>query len=380
MAGKPKYDWPPDEQLVTDILGAGTVVAYAKARGLAAATVYSHLDRQNIREQVQERLRAANRPEVVNEDPEAQLRRDIHARVKRKKRIAVADLADDLDVSPRRIREALERLRADGYRVPEEKGEVVLESVAPDKLNLHRSLLEGEQLTVGLVSDTHLSSNEQALDHLELAYDVFADRGITEVWHSGDWTCGVGIFPTQHSEIFNHTFESQVDYLEANYPSRPGIVTRGISGNHDIEGQFGRVGANPVIALANRRDDVEFLGDYSAWIELPNGAWVHLLHGKGGMSYAYSYKAQKLVDGYPSGRKPAILAPGHWHVSGWIEQRAVNVIWPGCFEWKSKFLERLGLTPAVGFWILNLTLGDDGSLVRLVPEWHRFYEGRAVAA
>jgi hypothetical protein len=105
---------------------------------------------------------------------------------------------------------------------------------------------------------------------------------------------------------------------------------------------------------------------------------VHLLHGKGGMNYAESYEAQKLVDGYPGERKPAILHPGHWHVSGWIEQRAVNIVWPACFAWRSPFMARLGLSPALGFWIIRGTLGDDGSLVRFRPEWHRFYERRHV--
>jgi hypothetical protein len=164
------------------------------------------------------------------------------------------------------------------------------------------------------------------------------------------------------------------------YPHREGITTRGITGNHDIEGEFGKLGANPVVAFSNQRDDIEFLGDFSAWVELPNGAWAHLLHGKGGMSYAYSYKAQKLVDGYPSGRKPALLCVGHWHVHGTIEARAVQVVFPGCFEWASPFMERLGLAPAVGFHILHLTLGEDGSLVKFMPEWFRFHEGRVVSS
>lgn len=107
---------------------------------------------------------------------------------------------------------------------------------------------------------------------------------------------------------------------------------------------------------------------------------MHLLHGKGGMSYAYSYKAQKLVDGYPGGRKPAILIPGHWHVRGNIRARDVEVLWPGCFEWQSTFLKRLGLHPAVGFHVLEFTVGDDGSVVKWQPTWHPFYAGRVVSA
>lgn len=372
-------DWPTDEELLALIARAGSVNAAARTMGVPEPSLSGRLGRRGLRDRI------AGTPTPlppVPDDPLGDLAARARELLKRKRSLDVENLADTLDVSPRRAREALDRLRTDGYRVPPERdgGHIELQNVAPDKLNLHRSLLEGDEIQIGVVSDTHLSSNEAALPELNLAYDTFAERGITEVLHAGDFTAGVGIFRTQAAEIQRHTFETQVDHLVDTYPSRPGIVTRGISGNHDIEGDFGKVGANPVVALANRRPDIEFLGDYSAWVELPNGAWLHLLHGKGGMSYAYSYKAQKLADSYPSGRKPAILIPGHWHVSGHIEQRGVQVLWPGCFEWKSKFMERLGLSPSVGFWILRLTLGEDGSLVKFAPEWNRFWEGRTVAA
>jgi len=333
----------------------------------------------------QQRLKSAGREEraIYSEKVQEQdFLATVHEIVRRKKRISVERIADELDVSPRRIRDALTTLRVEGYRIPESDGVIELAAVQPDQHNLHKldpRLLQGDTITVGIVSDTHLSSNEQALEELNLAYDHFAELGIREVWHAGDFTCGVGIFRGQSAEIFNHTFERQVDYLVENYPQREGIVTRGISGNHDIEGDFGKAGANPVVALANKRDDIEFLGDYSAWVEMPNGAWTHLLHPKGGMSYSVSYKAQKLVDGYAPGRKPAILIPGHWHVQGMWQTRGVQVMWPGCFEWRSKFLERLGLHPAVGFTVLSITLGDDGSVVDITRSWKPFWEGRKVA-
>lgn len=306
----------------------------------------------------------------------------VHKALQRDSGLDVESLADKFHVPPKEIRAAIDGLAQQGYRVEiAADSAVALHKVPPARTNLHKSLLEGREITVGVVSDTHLSSNEEALSELHLAYDVFVERGITEVLHAGDWTCGAGIFRGQINEIKNPTFESQVEYLVANYPYREGITTRGISGNHDIEGDFGRVGANPVVALANQREDIEFLGDYSAWINYGTDdapCWLHLLHGKGGMSYSYSYKAQKLADGYRSERKPAVLAVGHWHVRGVFEARGVQVMFPACFEWQSPFLTRLGLSPAVGFHILTMTIGDDGTLVKIVPEYFRFVEGRMI--
>lgn len=290
----------------------------------------------------------------------------------------VEELANAADVSPRRVREALDRLGTAGYRVREEAAAVRLERVVPDKHNLHPNLLLGSEARFGVVSDTHLGSEEEALSELELAYDFFEAEGIETVLHAGDFICGRGIFRGQDSEIKVHTLDQQIDYLVEHYPRREGIRTFGIAGNHDLEGEAGRAGLDPVAAFAYRRDDIDYLGAYSAWLQVGDGPWIHLLHGKGGMGYAYSYKAQKLVDGYPAGRKPALLICGHWHVRANFEARGVQVMFPGCFEWQSRFLTRLGLSPAVGFHIVDLTFGDDGSVVQFLPRWLRFWEGRVV--
>lgn len=307
----------------------------------------------------------------------------VKAALRRKRAYEVETLADQLDVSPKRVRDAVDKLRLLGFRIPDERaGTVELVKVPPTRSDeIHKlplELLAGDRIRFGVVSDTHLSSKEQALEELELAYDYFEREEIADVLHAGDFTAGVGIFPGQHNSILNHTYEDQVDYLVERYPKRAGIVTRGIGGNHDLEGQFGRIGADPVKALANRRDDIQYLGPFSAWVELPNGALIHLLHGKGGMSYAYSYKAQKLTEGYAAGRKPHALIVGHWHVQGCLQSRGIQVMFPACFEWRSVFLERIGLSPAVGFHVVEALLGDDGSIVEWLPRWKPFWEGRVV--
>ena len=305
--------------------------------------------------------------------------------LKRRKSFKIETLADTLDVSPRRVREAVACLQQAGYRIPPEaEGAIELVRVPPDRdtivHQLPLALLDGERVRLGVISDTHLSSHESALAELELAYDYFEREEISTVLHAGDWCDGVGIYREQHNEIEHHTFEAQVDHLVERFPKRAGIVTDGICGNHDIEGNFGRVGADPLLALSHRRDDIRHLGAYSAWVELPNGALIHLLHGKGSMSYAYSYKAQKLADGYAAGRKPNALIVGHWHVRADMQARGVQILFPGCFQWRSKFMERLALQPAVGFHVIDAQLGDDGSIVEWLPRWKPFWEGRVLAA
>jgi predicted phosphodiesterase len=308
--------------------------------------------------------------------------KDLRKALGRKKRARIDTLADTLNVPPKRVRAGLETLREHGFRVPEiTDGLVELNKIAPAGDEVHKlpmALLDGDWVRFAVISDTHLCSKECALDELHLAYDFLAREGISDVFHPGDLVAGMGIFPGQAHHVTQLGFEDQRDFAVENYPKRDGIVTHIIAGNHDLEGDFGRIGADPVRGVANVREDFDYLGPYSAYVELPNGAYMHLLHGKGGMSYAYSYKAQKIVDGYAQGRKPNALLLGHYHVQGLFSPRGVHTMFPACFEWQSvQFGARLGLTPIVGFHIVEARLGDDGTLVRWKPEFFQFVNGRS---
>jgi predicted phosphodiesterase len=298
---------------------------------------------------------------------------------KHKNRADIEQLADEADVPPKRVREALERLERSGYRVAEEDKAVVLHKVPPPSENVHKALFSGEDIAFGVVSDTHLSSKNERLEELHMAYRILEDEGITTVYHPGDLVCGKGIFPGQVNEIKNHTYEDQVDYAVENYPRSKTITTHIIAGNHDIEGEFGKVGANPVVAFCNRRDDFEYAGDYDATFVLPQGTRINLLHPKGSMSYAASYKLQKFAEGFEIGAKPNLMLVGHYHRRLAFEARGIQQLLCACFEAGGTFGRRLGLVdPAVGFHIVRMRVADDGSIVRFLPEWFRFYPGRKV--
>lgn len=291
----------------------------------------------------------------------------------------VEDLADHADVSPRRVREALERLGHGGYRVAEEAERVVLRRVPPPSDNVHKLLFAGDRIRFGVVSDTHLGSKHERLEELHHAYRVFEDEGVDTVFHPGDLVAGVGIFPGQVNEIHQHTLEGQIDYAVANYPESKSVKTKLIGGNHDLEGAFGKVGANPAVAFCNQRPDFEYLGDYRAAIELEQGTRIYLLHPKGGMGYAADYKVRKLAEGFEGGSKPNVMLVGHFHRRGQFEARGIQTLLCGCFESGGSFGVRLGMSdPAVGFHIVDMTVGDDGSVVRFSAEWFRFWAGRTV--
>ncbi len=292
---------------------------------------------------------------------------------------SVDDLANSADVAPRRVVEALERLGLKGYRIEQEEQRVVLRRIPPPSANVHRTLFKGDDIAFGVISDTHLSSKHERLEELHMAYKIMEDEGISVVYHPGDLVCGLGIFPGQINEVKNHTYEEQIAYAVANYPRSKTIHTHIISGNHDVEGLAGKIGANPVVAFCNQRDDFTFAGDYSATFELEQGTRIELLHPKGGVSYAASYKLQKFAEAYEIGAKPNLMLVGHYHRRLAFEARGIQMLLCGCFESGGSFGKRLGMTePAVGFHIVRMRVADDGSIVRFNPEWIRFYPGRNV--
>jgi predicted phosphodiesterase len=317
-----------------------------------------------------------------NQHPLLERAREVLARTK--KAVSIEFLADALDVSPKRAREAVDILRQDGFRIVDDSGapgSIRLEKLPPATPTVTRLALAGDEVTIGIVSDTHLGSREEALPELLAVYEEFEARGIDTVLHAGDLTAGIGIYRGQQANGLAHgmgTYNAQVDYATEVYPQIDGITTYMIAGNHDIEGEAGRVGFDPVQAVCHRRKDIIYCGAYHGSLELPNGAHATMVHGRGGGGYAISYKPQRYVEGLPPGRKPALLVFGHYHVSGFFRHRQVTCLLAGCFEWQTDLLVRLGLQPDVGAWIVTLRLGDDGSVVGIKPEWLGFYAGRKV--
>jgi predicted phosphodiesterase/transposase-like protein len=292
----------------------------------------------------------------------------------------VEDIADTLDVSPRRIRETLDKLGLKGYRVSEDASTVRLERHPTETGETHpadASLFDGDTFRFGVTSDIHTSSIAERLDAWEAAYDIFEQEGVRAVYDPGDLCDGLGIYRGQVSEVKHHTYEAQVDYAVDRHPRRDGITTYRISGNHDLEGEIGRIGADPVQAVANVRDDIQYLGRYSASVELPNGARMHLLHPMGGASYAASYRPQKIVESYEGGAKPNILLIGHYHRAGYFSTRGVQVLLAGTFQGPTTYSIRKAFgEPGFGFWIVECRLAEDASVVRFRPEWFPIYPGR----
>lgn len=217
-------------------------------------------------------------------------------------------------------------------------------------------------IKIGLVSDTHGGSRYQQLTYLHSAYDYFERNEIPDVLHTGDWTAGSDrMHPGMSYEVFAHGGDEQAEYVAEHYPSRPGITTHGISGNHD-HSHMKANGQNVLKAIAKERPDIKYLGMSGAYMTI-NGIRFYLHHPSGGVAYARSYRLQKIIEQFSPENKPKVLICGHWHTTCLLEAyRNVYAMALPCFESQTPYLVEKGLYPETGWATLEVTYDDDGAV------------------
>lgn len=223
-----------------------------------------------------------------------------------------------------------------------------------------------EKGKVGLVSDTHLCSDSERLDLIEKAYDRFAEEGIKTVIHAGDMMDGWEVYRGHSQHIKTAGASNQARYCIQNYPTRKGMKTYFIGGNHDNK-SFEKQGADQCSLVVNGfefqgkwyegRKDLVYLGQYSRMLNLQNECTIQVLHPHGGSSYAISYPQQKRAREMKSDDKPSMQVTGHFHTFSYILQDYVHMIALPAFQDHSEFFVRLGYPRMMGFCIMEYQLG-----------------------
>lgn len=304
---------------------------------------------------------------------------------KSKEGVNVGNLADVLDVSPRRVKAGLSALREAGYRVEWVGDTAMLPKAAlpgDDRFVGRPEMFDGDLVRFGVVSDLHYCSKADNPQAVHDAWAKFQEEGISTVLNCGDIADGKGVFRGHIREAYVHTFDEQVDRIDDIHPRGEeygGIEEFIIGGNHDLEGDFGREGADPVLALTHRREFMNYLGPYSAWIDLPNGATIHMLHPQGGASYANSYRPQKIAESYQPDQRPNITLIGHWHRRNNTAWLGIETFLVGTFQGATTFSVRKAMgPPACGFHIIEARMDDNGGLVEIVPRWFPFTPTRTI--
>lgn len=295
--------------------------------------------------------------------------------------VNIIDLANEFDISPKKVQECIKNLALEHYLVKEADGNVFVCETQPKEPTEHfMKYVNGNKFKFGLIADTHIGSNYASYNVLYTMYDIFEREGIEKVYLPGNYVDGEKKFNRADLEI--HGFERQVKHFVKTYPKKDGITTYFIDGD-DHEGWWRQdfsinVGERVEDTAKNfGREDLKYLGFMEHTIKVPaaNGCTkIMIMHPGGGSAYSLSYVPQKIIESLSGGEKPHILLLGHYHKAGFFFMRNIQCVMAGCAEYQTPFMRKKRLAAHLGGWIIEVTQGDDGSVLEFTPRFFPFYD------
>jgi hypothetical protein len=228
-------------------------------------------------------------------------------------------------------------------------------------------------ITFGLMGDTQINSKYTQLTYLHHFYALCAERGVTEVYHTGDIDEGEQMRMGHQYECYAQGADDHVREIVRTYPSIDGIKTSFITGNHDAS-IYKRCGVDIGEMITINRKDMVYLGRDNAKIKLTPHCVLELRHPWDGTAYAVSYKPQKMIESMEADTKPNILAIGHYHKLEYMFYRNIHSFQTGCFQAQTPFMRGKGISAHLGGWIVTVEVDELGHVLRIIPEMIPYYK------
>lgn len=288
--------------------------------------------------------------------------------LQKKKNPTIAAVMKDLNLKEHEVYGLVELLKQKGYFFDIINGKIM--KIKPIKENdVYKVSNNLNKLKLLLISDTHLASKYDRLDILRYLYQEAEDKSVNYVLHSGDLTEGVSGRPQQLYELKENSYTGQRDYVIDKYP-KSDIPTYIIAGNHDLW-WIKNCGADIVQDICKNRDDLHYLGSDCEDLMIGK-ARIRLYHGKGGSSYAKSYKVQKYLDSIPNEEIPDILQTGHTHQAFYIKQGKTHCFQTSCLQDLTSFERSMGFSNDKSCWWVNIDLDNNGNIYSVEQKLETF--------
>lgn len=229
---------------------------------------------------------------------------------------------------------------------------------------------DGEQITLGILTDTHIGSSYTDEGHVASAIAEFNRVGVDAILHAGDVTEGMSGRDGHVYELSRIGYKAQRDAAVELFKQADARLYF-ISGNHDRWYlKKGDIGADIVGDIAEKIGATHLGHDEGDTVI--NGIVVRLWHGEDAGSYAVSYRLQKIVESFTGGEKPNVLICGHTHKAAYLFDRNVHVISAGALQGQSKWMRGKRLAAHRGFWVARLTIAEN-EVKSFSPTWYPIY-------
>lgn len=226
-----------------------------------------------------------------------------------------------------------------------------------------------DQVSVLVISDTHIGHERSEIGFMQSVVNYAYEQGIRTVLHVGDLLEGhyMSIRPQSVKELDAIGFDDQLDLAEEVLPKLDGLNYYMISGNHDHTYERNAF-ANPVKALAKRRNDVHYLG-YNFGKMNFGKVDVALVHPTDGIGQNYGLKMHKYFDRAGADKQARIVLMGHYHKHTHLHYKGQDGFIVPALVSQSQFMKDGNLASVVGAMILHMKLNAKGELVTLTPEY-----------
>ena len=274
----------------------------------------------------------------------------------------------DLNLQEYEVYGLLQILKNDGLLFDLIDGKIV--KIKPQKENdVYKVSNDLDHMKLLLLSDTHLGSKYDRLDILKYLYDEADRKEINYILHSGDVVDGKSNRPQHIYDLKETSYDGQRDYAIEKYP-KSDIPTYMISGNHDYM-WVKQCGADIVKDICKSRTDLIYLGSDCEDLLL-NKTRIRLYHGKGGGSYAKSYKLQKYLDAIPLDERPDILQTGHIHQAFYMKEGKTHCFQTSCLQDLTPYERSQGFNNDKSVWWLDIYTNDKGEPIKVEQELETF--------
>jgi len=301
---------------------------------------------------------------------------------------SLKQISNHFSVSPKTIEDKIAQMDEKGYRILKSDNDISITTSLTSEQNppeIRTEDLKGKSFSFAVASDWHAGSKHAQPTHLnqfiKFAYD---DHEVRHIMVPGDLTDGAFVYGPKHLDdlIPNvrppnrqrtwRTTEAEVELLKIYAPKMDGLRYFAIGGNHDMS-LITNSGMDPIRMLCDQRDDFAY-GGYTVWsIRLTDKSYIRLVHPRGSASYAKSYKLQKRMEQLAfealrqamtedQSPKISMLILGHFHVMNADPSPPMHGILAGAFQGQTNLLKELGLIPAIGGWIIEVTFEKYGRL------------------
>lgn len=280
-----------------------------------------------------------------------------------------ATICNELQLKDYEVIGLVELMKQDGELVDYLNGQIIKLKKPMQTNGIYEIPNNLQHIKLLLISDTHLASKFDRLDILRYLYAKAEDNNVNYILHSGDLTDGLSGRPQQLYDLKEASYTGQRDYVIDKYP-KSSIPTYLIAGNHDLW-WIKQCGADICKDISNQRKDLHYLGSDCEDLKIGK-LKIRLFHGKGGGSYAKSYKLQKYLDSIPTDELPHILQTGHIHQAFYMKQGNTHCFQTSCLQDLTSFERSMGFSNDKSVWWVDVYFDDKGNVYSINPQLETF--------